>query len=848
MRELLATLAYPLRVLSLDGFVLWQNQAAEALDGDGVWERQPVAWQDRKAILATMGLSAVDHGLEIEQLREDNERLRRQQRNTARRKKKAESQALASEKASSTFERKERELREAIEATQRRVEELEAEVTYERGLSQDLRQKLDFAESLEHGEQEALQESLRRTQEELAKVREEHEQLIEETRLAETQRALEEQLALKIREIETLEQTFENEQREFLLQKQELHTRLSEQESEFHELYGQLKSPGKSLEPGGDVERFEKLKADLEQARHEISDATHREIRLTEKLDAAEELRIEQAKLLSVVRGELEELRSREEVWRQKSELVDGLRQELDRARNEALVSLGEARGLREAVGKLEASLSESQQEVAKSRLLAPASGLSLRRSSPPSGDEGAPTTVKSQLDLAQSRLRETEKRLDQTKEELKKAQAEAESSKVTEKLAFQDPLTGLPNRHMVARYLDYSHRLMLAHQRVYAFFLIELDQFDSINAVLGQETGDRLLKACGERLVAMQGENYLVARYDETRFALLATQLDRRNVESFIRDASRVLRDALERPFDLQGDAVCFRCVLGIAIGPSGEPGETFLRAEQALVCAKARGRQDPYVFDEALRTKLGQQATYARQLDQAIERLEIRAVYQPIFHLVRGRILGAELLLRWHHRDQRVLLPDDFLSPLIESGQIFSLWEKVWPKAFRALLRWRRRRPEMTLSINLSDRELLSPHLVERALSWTRAAATPASSVIFEVRDASLLRSSTLWRKVIDELYSAGFGLALDDYATPSSLWDTLSIPGFCQAKMIVDEKNPICLPAVGAGRELLYCAKFLQTKFEPKALRKAGFGLAQGFAVARPLEEDDFDGVLT
>ena len=330
----------------------------------------------------------------------------------------------------------------------------------------------------------------------------------------------------------------------------------------------------------------------------------------------------------------------------------------------------------------------------------------------------------------------------------------------------------------------------------------------------------------------------------------LLAGDLVASSVAGFVADAARALLDALSHPFEVKGETIKLTGSLGISVGPGrGDDHKELLpHAELALENAKTLGPGSYVVYSDGLAQKAQRDQMYLRQMEHAIAREEFQNLYQPVFDLTKGMVTGLELLLRWHHRDQRVLKPEEFLDVALDSGLIFSIAEVTWPKAFRALARWRRRRSAVTLSINLSDRELLNPRLVERATEWATQAGVEPSAILFEVRDASRLRSSSSWWTILSALQRAGFGLVLDDYAAKSSLFGTLAFSGFLQAKTTVDERNPICTPAPAAHKGVQYVAKRIQNRFDPKALRKAGFHLAQGSAVAQPLDEEDVDDILS
>lgn len=1006
MRDLLALLPHPVRVVDGAGQVLWQNEASERLQEEPQWETRRTTWQGQKALLAMPVLIADTPSPQLAELEAENERLRRQQRDTARRKKKAEDSARHTEKAAGDVEKRESKLRQQLEKAERRIEELEetaqrsfeeALKSFEDGLAPpagkakskgkakakskakgrgaksqelmvgesfelelkaleqahtglradfvslqeaearwreekrkleaenkrletesrkaaDARERLDqekkklkarvrelersredmpavvdtaglqaqleaeraqldaertrLLERMEaektrlgqkteaekkklrdqlEAESSHRREQLQRAESRYEELKAEYELFRKETEEQETARLLEEQLSAKVREFEELERIFEEEQRALVTQKQELEHRLVEQEEEWARLKSTVQKPVPE-QPIPEESRLREVEADLEEARRSLAESMRREARLEERLDSANELREEQSKVMALMKDELGELRERERDFRESLKSYGNFRQELQQAKEDLVRQRAEADGLRDSVERLKTRLLESRQELAEARASAPPAVASSPTSASGS-DTLTISPIKSQLDFATNRLRETEKQLDEARAALRKAQNDAVSSKDTEKLAFQDSLTGLPNRHIVDRYLDFSHKQARGGNRAYSLFLIDLDGFRVLNETFGREWGDALLRAVAERLNGMRGANHIFARHSQDRFLLLAADLMRAGADKFVVDASKSLLGALAHPFEVKGESIKLSGSIGIALGPGTleDPRHMFLQAEAALDTAKAMGAGSYFLHNDALLQKAQRDHTYMRQMAQAIERQEIHAVYQPVFSFARGGASGAELLLRWKHRDQRIIKPDEFLDVALRSGLMSAITASLWPQAFRALSRWRKMRPGFTLSINLSDRELLNPTLTERALGWAREARVEPEAILFEVRDNSPLRFTSAWWSVLGTLHRAGFGLVLDDYQSEGSLFSTLAYAGFVQAKIAVDEKNPICMRAPNAAKNLQYCAKRLQANFDQKLLKKAGFDLAQGYAVASPFDEDQMDGVL-
>lgn len=705
-------------------------------------------------------------------------------------------------------------------------------------LEEDKRALETWVEELE-AERDKAQAQVKVLEQALSELEQAFRDFKQEVENDRTERELEAQLAEKVAELEALEKTLESEQRSFEEEKAELRHRLDSQEQETRSLREGIAA---SAEEASDEERelavlkleVAETKEELEDLKTELHLSQRKEKRLTEKLSTMESLREEHAKVLDLLKEDLAESRQREkelkEQVRSGSGSVAGYSPRPDNTE--------ELNSLREEAARLKEKVRELESRPA---------------AAPAPGDSGEPLSlpVKNQIDFLKSRLAGTEKELDEARVKLQQEKAQNQSSKEAERLAFQDSLTGLPNRNMVDRYLDFAHQRARQSGRTVGLFLIDVSGFRLLNKTHGSKWGDRLLKSVGERLNSMRGSSHLVGRMGRDQFLLLAADIDRANQAQFVQDASRSLLEAVAYPFELDGDQVNLTGSVGVSFGPlEGDSSRgLYEQAETALEQAKQMGTSKFALYDEKLKQMKQREATYATQMAHALEKNEFKTVFQPVFNLHKGIVLGLELLLRWEHRDLRVLEPAEFLEPAIKSGLIFQITEKVWPQAFREFAKWRKMRPGLTLSINLSDRELLSPSVLKRAVQLAKDNQIDPRTIIFEVRDQSRLRMSSTWWRVLQDYTSAGFGLCLDDFAADASLFGTLAYTGFVQAKMSVfDERNIQFVAAPQASKNLLYGVKRLQTKFDKKALAKMGFHLAQGYAVSRPLDYADVDMVLS
>jgi diguanylate cyclase (GGDEF)-like protein len=901
LRDLTWSLPHPIRITNGKGKILWQNQAAEESQDELEWSETATTWQNKKAFLQVpiqSGMSDV-HEM-VGDLETVVDRLKRQQRDTARKKRQAETKLKSGERELESLQKKQMRLEERLAELEREndtlknrepetrdetprtkqletrvaelqasLEQAEAKVVEQKAQLEDTSELEDLKTKISKLEQE-LQESqeassgqpdseaelkslhakisqleddktamevwvegleqsrdvhdkeLEKALKELAKVKSDYQDYKRQVEEADADRKLQEQLAAKVAELEKLEKQIEEEQRVFDLQKRELQERLVSQETELEELKDGFESKAK---PDVDVE---KLQSELQEARRA-------ERSLREKLDSLEELKSARDSFLETVKGDLKESQQREKELRETIKLYSDVREQAEKSR-------GEAKSLRMKVEELE----ESQQRLKQDLITAKEK---LVNSGSNSSGEGLSLPVKSQIDFLTKRLKDTEQKLDQSLAQLKEEQAKNQSSKESERLAFQDALTGLPNMNMARRYLNYAKQQAVSGGRATGLFLINLDGFRVLNTTYGREWGDELLKEVGKRLNGMRGGSHMVARHSQDHFMLLAAELDKTQIKSYVEQASKSLLEAVSYPFDVAGEQVKVTCTIGVAVGPvqGDHPDQLYLYAENALRTAKLDGPGRYAMFDERLKQSLKQDSTYKTQMAYAIEKDEFIAVYQPVYSLSKKCVMGLELLTRWQHRDQTLLKPSAFLEPAIESGLILKITERLWPKAFAQFSRWRRLRKGLTLSINLCDKELLSPGLLGKTITWVQQAGVDPGAIIFEVRDQSAVRVSPAWWEVLQGYSQAGFGLCLDDYGSDASLFGTLAFHGFRQAKVLVDENALSLTRSNQARKDLEFCAKGLQSRFDKKALTKAGFHLAQGYAVSRPIDAAAVDGFL-
>jgi PAS domain S-box-containing protein len=442
-------------------------------------------------------------------------------------------------------------------------------------------------------------------------------------------------------------------------------------------------------------------------------------------------------------------------------------------------------------------------------------------------------------------------------------------------RMALQDPLTGLPNRTLL------SDRLTRAFERArrqhrnegLAVIFADLDRFKNINDSLGHPVGDRVLRTVANRcrscvarattVLRRAGEetpeggrrrviDWTIARLGGDEFAVLLE-----DVESLL-DATQVVRELereLREPLTIENRELYLTLSTGVVLGPGEyERPEDMLRdADTAMHRAKARGRARCEVFDDRMLSRVQEQLRLDTDLHLALEREELRVVYQPIVELDTETLRGFEALVRWRHPEHGPIPPTKFIPLAEETGLIVPLGRFIFIEAVRQLRHWHdldERFRSLTLSVNLSLRQILDPGLEEEVAAVVEEAGVDPKFLHFEVLETILIEHLKEVTRVLRRLKRRGFKVAIDDFGTgTSSLAVLQDLPvdllkldqTFVSRICGSDRARQIVATIVGLGRRLDHevIAEGIETEAQLRELRRLGCRLGQGNYFAVPLE---------
>ena len=741
---------------------------------------------------------------------------------------------------------------EQLASLNERIAELEAELkeaqddrelaVEESGeLAEQLRVEM---EQFEERAQE-LEEKLASVQGELEASKAEAEALVDEkqgleARLGGLEGATEEKSALETRLVELEQKAAEKESLEEELaalkesasqEKAELEDRIKELEEEAAGAKSELEQEVAELqEQLSRLEETENEKSELETRLAELEEVAEEKAALEERLaeleeaaEAASREAEEEAAGLQALGKEKEALQERVAELEETSHEVNRLKKDVRRL-EKLLKNSEELAQKGEKVEKLERKLDGA-----------------LRRA-----------------EEAEERLLEERRLLNELKSRSEKGSSESLAAVAggdTERLAFQDELTGLPNRNILHRYLGFMLEQSARHKRLTVVVRLDCDNFKQMNDTFGPEFGNRLLRAVGERLSSVVRGTDVLGRYGEDEFVLLLSELSTQD-EASVMTAAVVKRvyQKLRQPFQVDEHSVQVGMSMGVSIYPSdarnGE--EMFEHSALALKRAKEQGKNQCQYFRAELQDQHEARAELDAQLKRGLEQEQFEMQYQPIFDLKAGQVIGLEALMRWNHPQHGILNPDSFLKVAEDSGLIVLIGNWAVRQALRNAAEWQRHGVAGFVSINLSKRQLMQSELVPNISAMMAEFGCVPDRVLFEVPELVTGPEHPQIRETLVELAKTRARLAIDNFGTSSTSLQDLRRGPFTVIKVDRkfvrglpgnEENAGIVLSALNMGHHLgrISVAVGVESEPERKWLEQTGCLYAQGNALSAPLAAD-------
>ncbi len=429
-------------------------------------------------------------------------------------------------------------------------------------------------------------------------------------------------------------------------------------------------------------------------------------------------------------------------------------------------------------------------------------------------------------------------------------------SQETIEKLAYYDPLTGLPNRVLFKNRLKKAISASKRNKDLIALFFIDLDRFKLINDSLGHMVGDDLLRHVANLLVSNLREEDTVSRLGGDEFTILLPNV--KKIEDLDIVAKKIL-SSINKRLTIGRHELYISLSMGIACYPSHglTPDELIKNADTAMYKAKELGRNNFQFYQ----TQMGNHLVHQLNLEQDFRKAvsthnnELQLYYQPKINFKTLHLTGAEALIRWEHPTEGLLFPDSFI-PLAEStGLIIDLGAWIIEEGIKQVLIWEKEFSKpMQVSINLSARQFQDANLVPLIKGLILKYEVDPSLLEFEITESISMSNIADNLIIMNELKALGVALAIDDFGTGySSLAylkqfpvDTLKIDKSFVIDMLEDKDDKVIVSTIISMAKALglkTVAEGVETKAHEKLLQEMQCDTAQGYFYAKAINNKEF-----
>lgn len=425
--------------------------------------------------------------------------------------------------------------------------------------------------------------------------------------------------------------------------------------------------------------------------------------------------------------------------------------------------------------------------------------------------------------------------------------------------LTHYDALTELPNRMLFrARFKQPMLSALRKNKRV-ALLHLDIDRFITINDTLGHRAGDRLLQQVGRRLAATIHDRDIVARLGGDEFAIACPDLE---LDVDISAIAQSVMNAFSEPFWVDGDEVFMTPSVGVSIYPDDSDNYDGLVKCADTAMHHAKGTGGTYQFYHmSMNIDAADRLNMENALRRALDRQEFVLYYQPQVEIGSGRIIGVEALLRWRRGGDSMVLPDQFIPLLEQTGLIISVGEWALRSACYEIRSWQQAgvAENLPVAVNLSPTQFRHKELVGIVRAVLEETGVSPQMLELEITEGSVMEDPESALMTLNELHQMGVSIAIDDFGTGySSLSylklfpiDVLKIDRSFVADISNDQENAVIVDTIIAMAHRLnlkVIAEGIEDTIQQDYLKEQGCDHGQGYLFGKPMPSSEIIQLLT
>jgi diguanylate cyclase (GGDEF)-like protein len=413
--------------------------------------------------------------------------------------------------------------------------------------------------------------------------------------------------------------------------------------------------------------------------------------------------------------------------------------------------------------------------------------------------------------------------------------------------ISTHDALTMLPNRKFLLDRINYTIKTANIQESSFALFFLDLDGFKDINDTAGHDTGDLVLKEVAKRLIRNTRASDVVSRHGGDEFIVLLPHIKSKNDVEIVADK---LLSVLAMPFEIGEENWTISSSIGVAIYPEdGLTAENLIsNADAAMYMAKQSGKSTVRYFNKDLAEQISQKINIQEEVRKAILHDDFEILLQPQHDLVTNKVIGAEAFIRWHHKQQGLIMPEDFLPYIANTGYINSLGNFILQKCLGLIYQINSK--DVKIAINVEPRQLVSDSLINKIVGMKKM-GVQTEQLAIEITEDCFKINFKIIKQRLETLKSMGIMICLDDFGLgTSSITHLAELPIDIikiDNKILCDKSNNKVMKSgiISLARSfgIKTMAKRIDNNEQLRMLRELGCDYGQGYCYSKPIPISEF-----